>query len=56
MEAADLYGDFEDAIDEELEEAAEQDDRTRSRSPAPDEAELRAGFARIAAQLTEQGG
>ncbi|WP_405113879.1 hypothetical protein OG559_07930 [Micromonospora sp. NBC_01405] len=55
IEAADLYGDFEDVIDDELEAAAEADDRTGP-LPAPDEAELRAGFARIAKLLTEKGG
>ncbi|MFF3866802.1 hypothetical protein [Micromonospora sp. NPDC001898] len=55
IEAADLYGDFEDVIDDELETAAEADDRTGP-LPAPDEAELRAGFARIAKLLTEKGG
>ncbi|MFI0792742.1 hypothetical protein ACH4OY_08585 [Micromonospora rubida] len=55
VEAADLYGDFEDVIDDELEAAAEADGRTGP-LPAPDEAELRAGFARIAKLLTEKGG
>ncbi|MCX4474455.1 hypothetical protein OOK41_29795 [Micromonospora sp. NBC_01655] len=55
IEAADLYGDFEDVVDDELEAAAEADDRTGPQ-PAPDEAELRAGFARIAKLLTEKGG
>ncbi|WP_433347157.1 hypothetical protein [Micromonospora sp. CA-111912] len=55
IEAADLYGDFEDVIDDELEVAAEAADRTGP-LPAPDEAELRAGFARIAKLLTEKGG
>jgi hypothetical protein len=53
IEAADLYGDFDDVIDEELEAAAEADESTGPR-PAPDEAELRAGFARIARLLTER--
>ncbi|WP_320065780.1 hypothetical protein [Micromonospora sp. RTGN7] len=55
IEAADLYGDFEDVIDDELEAAGEVDERTGS-LPAPDETELRAGFARIARLLTEKGG
>ncbi|MER5702287.1 hypothetical protein ABT023_10085 [Micromonospora sp. NPDC002296] len=55
IEAADLYGDFEDVVDDELEAAAEAADRTGP-LPAPDEAELRAGFARIAKLLTEKGG
>ncbi|MEV6812814.1 hypothetical protein [Micromonospora sp. NPDC051296] len=51
VDQADLYGDFEDIIDEEELEAAERERRTGP-LPAPDEAELRAGFARIATQLT----
>jgi hypothetical protein len=51
IEEADLYGDFEDIIDEELEAAAAEDDRTEPLAP-PSEAELRAGFGRIAAKLT----
>ncbi|TCB99757.1 hypothetical protein E0H26_04205 [Micromonospora zingiberis] len=51
VEQADLYGDYEDTIDEEELEAAEHD-RASGPLPAPDVAELRAGFARIAAQLT----
>lgn len=51
IEEADLYGDFEDTIDEELEAAAAEDDRTQPLAP-PSEAELRAGFGRIAAKLT----
>ncbi|PZG18424.1 hypothetical protein C1I95_13615 [Micromonospora craterilacus] len=51
VDQADLYGDFEDTIDEEELEAAERERRTGP-LPAPDEAELRAGFARIATQLT----
>ncbi|WP_036374113.1 hypothetical protein [Micromonospora sp. ATCC 39149] len=54
IEASDLYGDFDDVVDEELEAAAEVDERAGAR-PAPDEAELRAGFARIAELLTERG-
>ncbi|MCX4386784.1 hypothetical protein OG777_07550 [Micromonospora peucetia] len=55
MEGADLYGDFEDTIDEELEEAAAQDDHAEPLAP-PTEAELRAGFERIAAKLTGRAG
>ncbi|MEU9505132.1 hypothetical protein AB0D32_02465 [Micromonospora sp. NPDC048170] len=51
IEEADLYGDFEDTIDEELEAAAAEDDRVGPPAP-PTEAELRAGFERIAAKLT----
>ena len=51
IEEADLYGDFEDTIDEELEAAAEADLRTEPTVP-PSEAELREGFRRIAAKLT----
>lgn len=51
IEEADLYGDFEDTIDEELEAAAEADLRTGPTVP-PSEAELREGFRRIAAKLT----
>lgn len=51
---ADLYGDFEDVIDEELELAAEREP-TPEPSTAPSEAELRAGFARIAKLLTSRG-
>ncbi|MBY8871534.1 hypothetical protein K7640_06705 [Micromonospora sp. PLK6-60] len=50
-EESDLYGDFEDVIDEELERAAEQQPVPQP-SPAPSRDELRAGLARIAAQLT----
>ncbi|WP_433531409.1 hypothetical protein ACQPYA_04665 [Micromonospora sp. CA-263727] len=51
VDQADLYGDFEDTIDEEEMAAAEAAQRTGP-LPAPDETELRAGFARIATQLT----
>lgn len=47
VDQADLYGDFEDTVDEELEAATVQ----RPGNP-PTEAELRAGFSRIAARLT----
>ncbi|WBB77551.1 hypothetical protein O7606_14790 [Micromonospora sp. WMMD882] len=52
-EAADLYGDFEDTIDEELEEAATRELPAEPRTP-PTEAELRDGFRRIAARLTAE--
>ncbi|KAB1160941.1 hypothetical protein ACLQ20_02355 [Micromonospora sp. DT46] len=51
LDQADLYGDFEDTIDEELEAAAEEADLAEPLAP-PTEAELRAGFGRIAAKLT----
>ncbi|MEU4772171.1 hypothetical protein [Micromonospora sp. NPDC023644] len=51
LDQADLYGDFEDTIDEELEAAAAEEDRAEPLAP-PTEAELRAGFGRIAAKLT----
>ncbi|PZF98052.1 hypothetical protein [Micromonospora deserti] len=53
IEEADLYGDFEDTIDEELETAAEEA-RGEPLVP-PSEAELRAGFSRIAAKLPGVG-
>ncbi|WP_433389778.1 hypothetical protein [Micromonospora sp. KLBMP9576] len=53
VEGADLYGDFEDTIDEELEAAAAADDAEPLAPPS--EAELRAGFGRIAAKLTGGG-
>ncbi|TWJ24105.1 hypothetical protein JD76_04251 [Micromonospora endolithica] len=49
VDDADLYGDFEDTIDDELEAAAEDQPEPL---PPPTEAELRAGFGRIAARLT----
>ena len=52
---ADLYGDFEDAIDDELELAAERQPEPQPAEP-PDADEVRAGFARIAALLTAKGG
>ncbi|ATO15102.1 hypothetical protein O7600_22720 [Micromonospora sp. WMMA1998] len=52
---ADLYGDFEDVIDEELELAAERRPEPEPANP-PDRDEVRAGFARIAALLTAKGG
>ncbi|MFI6821906.1 hypothetical protein ACIBJE_13265 [Micromonospora sp. NPDC050187] len=51
VEEADLYGDFEDTIDEELEEAAAREPYGEPRTP-PTEEQLRAGFRRIAARLT----
>ncbi|MCI4064182.1 hypothetical protein MRQ36_16885 [Micromonospora sp. R77] len=51
---ADLYGDFEDVIDEELELAAEREPAPE-RVVAPSEAELRDGFARIAELLRTRG-
>ncbi|KIR65049.1 MULTISPECIES: hypothetical protein [Micromonospora] len=55
IEASDLYGDFDDVIDDELEAAAEAAGEPAGPRPAPAEAELRAGFARIAKLLTEKG-
>ncbi|MFC4148438.1 hypothetical protein ACFO0M_19465 [Micromonospora mangrovi] len=51
---ADLYGDFEDVIDEELELAAEREPAPEPLT-APSETELRAGFTRIAKLLTSRG-
>ncbi|MBQ0904794.1 hypothetical protein [Micromonospora sp. U21] len=51
VEGADLYGDFEDVIDEELDAAADEAGHGEPTEP-PDEAEVRAGFTRIAALLT----
>ncbi|GIJ25886.1 hypothetical protein Vqi01_10480 [Micromonospora qiuiae] len=50
VDQADLYGDFEDVIDEELTAAADRD-QPAGPLPAPSEAELRAGFRRLAARL-----
>ncbi|MBQ1045419.1 MULTISPECIES: hypothetical protein [unclassified Micromonospora] len=55
IDQADLYGDFEDVIDEELERAAEREPEPEPPNP-PDREEIRAGFARIAALLTAKGG
>jgi hypothetical protein len=51
---ADLYGDFEDVIDEELELAAEREPEPQP-LPTPSRDEVRAGFARIAELLTGKG-
>ena len=50
VDEADLYGDYEDTVDEEEMAAAERADASGP-LPVPDEAELRAGFARIATRL-----
>ncbi|MFJ6195109.1 hypothetical protein [Micromonospora sp. NPDC092111] len=50
IEEADLYGDFEDTVDEESELAAGQEPAVEP-LPEPTEAELRAGFGRIAELL-----
>jgi hypothetical protein len=51
VDTADLYGDFEDTLDEELEAVEE----TRAEpAAAPTEAEVRAGMARIAARLADE--
>lgn len=55
IDQADLYGDFEDVIDDELELAAERQPEPQPANP-PDVDEVRAGFARIAALLTAKGG
>ncbi|MEU5722968.1 MULTISPECIES: hypothetical protein [unclassified Micromonospora] len=54
VDQADLYGDFEDTIDEELELAAEQEPAAEPVTP-PSRDEVRAGFARIAELLTSKG-
>lgn len=54
VDQADLYGDFEDTIDEELELAAEREPVAAPRT-APSRDEVRAGFARIAGLLTSRG-
>ncbi|MBQ1076281.1 hypothetical protein KBX06_24440 [Micromonospora sp. C31] len=51
LDHTDLYGDFEDTVDEELEAAGEDAEGGEPLAP-PTEAELRAGFGRIAARLT----
>ncbi|MEV4845676.1 hypothetical protein AB0K20_20980 [Micromonospora matsumotoense] len=50
IEAADLYGDFDDVLDEQEEPAAAVADRPEP-PPVPTEAEVRAGFGRIAGLL-----
>lgn len=54
VDEADLYGDFEDVIDEELELAAERQPEPEPVTP-PSRDEVRAGLARIAALLTARG-
>ncbi|MGR6317137.1 hypothetical protein Q2K19_07290 [Micromonospora soli] len=54
VDQADLYGDFEDVIDEELELAAEREPVPEP-LPPPGRDEVRAGFARIAKLLTSKG-
>jgi hypothetical protein len=51
---ADLYGDFEDVIDEELELAAEREPEPQP-LPTPSRDEVRAGLARIAELLSTRG-
>lgn len=53
-EGADLYGDYEDVVEEELEEVPDEERRVEPSAP-PTPEEIRAGFARIAARLTESG-
>jgi hypothetical protein len=52
IDQADLYGDFEDVIDEELELAAEREPEPVA---PPSRDEVRAGLARIAQLLTARG-
>ncbi|MGY0006788.1 hypothetical protein [Micromonospora sp. I033] len=54
IDQADLYGDFEEVIDEELELAAEREPEPTPVKP-PSRDEVRAGLARIAAMLTARG-
>ncbi|MFU8852954.1 hypothetical protein ACNAW0_18475 [Micromonospora sp. SL1-18] len=54
VDQADLYGDFEDTIDEELELAAEREPVPEP-TTAPSRDEVQAGFARIAELLTRRG-
>jgi hypothetical protein len=60
LDEVDLYGDYEDTVDEEQDRLAEEKQATeeeRHAEPltAPTEQELRAGFTRIAALLTGKG-
>ncbi|TDC40902.1 hypothetical protein [Micromonospora sp. KC213] len=55
IEESDLYGDFSDVVDEELERAAAQEEQPPTPRPAPTEEELRAGFDRIAELLRRKG-
>ncbi|MEU2611402.1 hypothetical protein ABZ570_07445 [Micromonospora sp. NPDC007271] len=55
VDQADLYGDFEDTIDEELELAAEREP-VPTPTPPPSRDEVRAGLARIAKLLTSKEG
>lgn len=50
IEAADLYGDFDDVLDEQEDEAVAGADRPQP-PPVPTEAQVRAGFGRIAGLL-----
>ncbi|MEV0428033.1 hypothetical protein ACIBPB_02165 [Micromonospora sp. NPDC049836] len=54
IDEADLYGDFEDVIDEELELAAEREPEPQPANP-PSAEEVHAGFARIAKLLAARG-
>ncbi|MFJ8576891.1 hypothetical protein [Micromonospora sp. NPDC093277] len=54
VDQADLYGDFEDTIDEELELAAEREPEPEP-TAVPSRDEVRAGLARIADLLTRRG-
>ncbi|TDB76650.1 hypothetical protein [Micromonospora sp. KC723] len=55
IEESDLYGDFSDVVDEELERAAAPEEHPPAPLPAPSEEELRAGFDRIAELLRRKG-
>ncbi|GGL91685.1 hypothetical protein GCM10012279_06760 [Micromonospora yangpuensis] len=53
LEEVDLYGDYEETVDEEQERT--EAERHAEPLTAPTEAELRAGFTRIATMLTGKG-
>ncbi|MFI9642021.1 hypothetical protein ACIG87_18460 [Micromonospora sp. NPDC051925] len=53
IEASDLYGDFDDVVDDQWEPAAAGAEQPEP-LPAPTEAEVRAGFGRIAGLLRER--
>ena len=55
IDESDLYGDFEDVLDEELEQAAARAEHPVAPQPAPSEDELRAGFERISELLRRKG-
>lgn len=53
VEEADLYGDFEDTVAEELDETPVREEYGEPRTP-PTEEQIRDGFQRIAARLTDR--